>query len=239
MARRLGIVASVLVLLALGLYLAASAILGSAAVRAQIERQLSVRLGQPVRIASAGASIFPHVAVDLQDVSIGDPVAVHVAHLRVTTGLRGLLSRTVEHAQVQLADGRIVLPLPFAFAAEGPEPPTPSTGRGLTIASISVISLKNVVLVAGARTLELDIESSLVGDRLDVTSLAARAEKTRIKGRGVLASLSNMEGRFDVDANPLDLDEMIAIGSAMTGTSSRPGAAGPPHAGRIPRCISS
>ena len=220
MGRRLGIVAGVLALLGLGLYLAASAILGSGAVRAQLERQLAARLGQPVRIASAGASIFPHVAIDLRDVSIGDPAAVHVAHLRVTTGLRGLLARTVEDAEVQLADGRIVLPLPFALTPQEPATASSPPGGGLTIVSIKMISLKNVVLVARARTLRLDLESSLVGDRLDVTSLGARAEKTRLTGRGVLTSLSSMEGHFDVEANPLDLDEMIAIGSALTGASS-------------------
>ena len=221
MLRRLGIVAGVLALLALGLYLAASSILASDAVRAQIERQLASALGQPVRIASAGASIFPRVAVDLQDVSIGEPAAVHVAHLRVTTGLRGLLSRRVEDAEVQLADGRIVLPLPFAIESGDTSRAPGSTGGGVTIASIKVISLKNVTLVAGARTLQLDMESSLAGDRLDVTSLGARAEKTRIKGRGVLTSVSRMEGRFDAEASPLDLDEMIAIGSAMTAAPPR------------------
>lgn len=225
--RRLGIVAVVLAVLAVAVYVAATFLLASDAVRAQIERQISERFGQPVHIGSAAASIFPNVAVDLRDVSIGQPAAVHVAHLRVTTGLRALLSRTVADAEIQLSDGRIVLPLPFAIA--GQAPPAPSSGASLTIASIRVISLKDVVLVSGPRTLQVSLDSSLDGDRLDVRSFTARAEKTRITAHGTFSSLSRMDGRFEAQADPLDLDEMVAIASAMTSDAPSKGAAQPFH----------
>jgi uncharacterized protein involved in outer membrane biogenesis len=220
MRRRFAIAAAVVLLLAIGLYVAASMLLGSDAVRTQLERQLSDRFGQPVRIASASASIFPRVGVDLRDVNIGQS-AVHLAHLRVTTGLLALISRTVADAEVEAADGRIVLPLPFAVTGTSSSP-TASSATALTIQSVRVISLKDVVLAAGARTLVVDLASSLDGDRLDVKSLGLRAEKTRITAKGGVSSLSRMEGKFEAEATFLDLDEMVAIASAMT--SDTPGA---------------
>lgn len=213
--------AGLLAVLGLGLYLAARHVLASDLVRAQIEQQLSARFGQPVHIASADASIFPRIAVDLQNVTVGEPAAVHLAHVRVATGLRALFSRTIADAEVELRDGRIALPLPFALApAAAPSAGSSASASSLTIASIRLISLRNIALVAGAQSLRLDLESSLAGDRLDISSLTARAEKTRITGRGALTSLSRVEGRLDADADPLDLDEMIAIGSALTSDAS-------------------
>ena len=96
----LGIVA------ALGVYFAADRILASAAVRAEVERQLTARLGQPVAIASIRASLFPNVAVDLGDVTIGQPPALRFARIRVLTGFRALFGDTIDLREIAVSEGR-------------------------------------------------------------------------------------------------------------------------------------
>lgn len=217
MRRRIAIAAAIPAVLVLGLYVAVQYLLGSDAVRSQIERQVAARLGQPVHIASAGAWIYPRVGVDLRDVTIGDPVVVQLAHVRVATGLRALVSRTIAEAEVEISDGRVTLPLPFSLAPGSPAgAERPGPAASLTIQSIRVISIRNVSLVAGAQALRLDVESALTGDQLEISSLSARAAHTNVEAAGALSSLSRLEGHFDARADPLDLDEMIAIANAMT-----------------------
>jgi len=217
--RRIRVVAAVLVLgvLALAAYLFARAVLGTDLVRSAVEAQLAARLGQPVRIASAGASIFPRLALDLRDVSIGVPAVVQFGHARVVTGLRGLFSRTIADAEVVVSDGRIVLPAAFALvpAAAAPEARGAAPSAAFTVTSIAGISLRNVDLIAGERSLRVDLDSSVHGDRLDIRSLTARAKTTRLDASGALSSLTRFEGRLDAKTDRLDLDEMIATGAAM------------------------
>ena len=172
------IVVTVVVLLvaALGLYFAAGRLLGSDAVRVQIERQLSARLGQPVQIGSIGASFFPDIAVDLRDVTIGAPEAVKLGRVKVLTGLRAVFADVVDIREVAVFDARPV-----------------GTTQEVTF----------------------DFTGSVLGDRLNVNSLVMKGATTRIEGRGVLTSIANLEGAFDVTADLLDLNELIAIGAAL------------------------
>jgi AsmA protein len=89
-----------------------------------------------------------------------------------------------------------------------------------------MISLRDVALIGGNETLRVDLESSLEGDRLDIHQLTARAARTQLRGTGVVRSLSRLEADFDAAADPLDLDEVIAIGSAFTTTAPSAGSGG-------------
>ena len=89
-----------------GLYFAAQRILGSDLVRRQIEEQLTARLGQPVKVRSAAAKVFPGIAVDLGDVAIGEPEALRLERIRVFTGLRALFADTVDIRKVAVSNGR-------------------------------------------------------------------------------------------------------------------------------------
>src|SRR5689334_14523997 len=115
MRARLIAASAVLLLLAGGVYLLAQRALGGDVVRLQIEQQLSARLGQPVHVASASASVLPRIAVDLHDVTIGQPAAVQLGRVRIVTGLRGLISRRVENAAFIVESGQVAWPLPFAL----------------------------------------------------------------------------------------------------------------------------
>src|SRR3954447_24651600 len=90
----------------LAVYFGASHVLGSDAARLQIEHQLSKRLGQPVRIGSISAALFPDIAVDLRDVTVGEPEALKLGRVKVLTDLRALFADTIDIRDVVVVDGR-------------------------------------------------------------------------------------------------------------------------------------
>ena len=193
MRKWLTIAVVVLGLGALGIYLAADRVLASDAVRAQIEQQLTARLGQPVRIGSVRASLFPGIAVDLGDVAIGQPEALHLGRIKVLTGLRALFAETVDIKEIAVSAGRVI----------GVQPP-----------------------------FTFDLTASVLGDRLDVHSLLVNAPSTTITGRGTLTSIAKGQGAFDVRAERLDLNELMAIGAALAPSNQR--SAGGPSSAPLP-----
>lgn len=218
--KTLVVVLAVLTLILAGTFVAARAVLGSDLVRSSLEQQLSARLGQPVQIQSASAAVFPRVALDLGGVSIGQPAAVRVGRLRIVTGLRPLLSRTVSDAEVQIADGRVELPLRFPLALGANTPGAASGESAFRVASVRSLTGRDIVLAAGSRTVTVQFDSSVEGDRLDIQRLIAAAGSTRIQAAGQLTSISRLEGRLEASADSLDVDELIGVSSAFTATES-------------------
>jgi adhesin HecA-like repeat protein len=168
-------------------------------VRSTLETQLSARLGQPVHIGSAGASIIP-AALDLRDLSIGKPPAVRLARAQVMTGLRGLLSRRVEDAEIVLSDGQIAWPLPFALTPPRSTAAAPADSA-FTVASVRRITIRNVTIVTGLPPVVIDLDASLAGDRLEIARLAARSGSTRVEAKGAFESLSRVLARLEVTGN--------------------------------------
>jgi len=218
--RTLLVVATLLLLVAGGLYIAATRLLASDYARTALEQQLTAFLGQPVRIGALRAVIYPRVGVDLDTVSIGTPATATLAHVRLVTGLRALFSRTISDAELIVRNSRLELPLPAGLIPTNTSAGRPAAGPGLTIASVRVISLENVELVAPPHVMRVDLEGSLAGDRLDIQRLALRGSSTRIDGKGTLSNIERFEGRVDAHADPLALDELMAIASAFTSTAS-------------------
>jgi uncharacterized protein involved in outer membrane biogenesis len=196
MGKKLLIAGAVLLALAGIAYVAINRALGGDLVRATLEQQLAARLGQPVRIGSARAAIFPAVALDLRDIAIGKPPSVQLARARVVTGLRGLLSRRVDEAELILDDGQVTWPLPFALGSSQPaqEPAAPA----FTIGSVRRIVWRNITVVTGLPPVSIDLDASLAGDRFVVDRIAARSGSTRLEATGTFESLSRVEGRLDV-----------------------------------------
>jgi len=184
---------AILAVLAAGAYLVAQRALGGDLVRAQIEQQLSSRLGQPVHIASASAHVFPRVGVELHDFTIGQPAVVQAGSVRLVTGLRGLFSRRVENAAIVIENGRVAWPLPFAL---GGASASPGDSSSVTIASVRQIELRNVTIATALPPITIDLDASLSGDRVEITRLTARSDKNNLEASGALTSLARLEGRF-------------------------------------------
>ena len=227
-------VLAVVIVAGVALALYARSVLASENVRATLESQLTSYFGQPVRIGAAGASIFPRVALRLSDVAIGSPPTVIVEQVSISTGLRGLFSRRIEDAAVALANGRVVLPAALRLGNASDEASAP-TAAVVTIASVRTISLSNVEFIAGKTAMRFDMQSALTGDRLDVSQLSATSERTQLEATGALTSVSRMQGGFSVNADPLDLDELLALGSGFSSPLEAQGAIDPPASGATMR----
>ena len=219
MRRALLVVGILLLLLAGGVYFAATRVLTSDYARTTLEQQLSTAIGQPVHIGALSAAIYPRVAVDLDNVAIGSPTTVTLSRVRLVTGLRALFSRTISDAELIVRDSRLALPLPGNLLPTKTAANTEPAGSGLTIESVRVISLDNVELVAPPRVMRIDLRGSLTGDRLDVERLAMRGS-SKIDGKGTISSVARLEGNIEANADPLDLDELMAVASAFTSPSS-------------------
>jgi uncharacterized protein involved in outer membrane biogenesis len=223
MLRKLLAAAAVLVVLvAVAVVLLARGAIGTDTLRRALEAQLSSSLGQPVTIGRLGATYFPRVAIDLHDITIGEPSGATIAEVSLVTGLRSLLSRRVEDAELIVSNSRI--PLGVALGIVGATTsarPAQAGGAGLTVVSVKTLSFRHVEVVSPPYTLLIDLESALTGDRLDVSRLSAQSDKTRIDIHGVLTSIAQRRGTFTATANTLNLDELLAVVSAMASNSQR------------------
>ena len=216
--RRLVVAVGVLILLGgIGLAIFARSVLTGDNVRAAVAAQLASALGQPVTIGGLGASVYPRVTMDLTDVAIGSPARIELASVHLGTGLRGLLSRRVEHADVQVNGARITLPLPTlgqtaaASPGEAGDPP-------VEIVSIDEIVLRSVEVTSGDRILRGDLELVPRGGGVELRRVALSADGTELRMTGALTSLAPIEGQVDVTAESLDLDRAIAFLNDFTAT---------------------
>lgn len=215
-------VAVVLALLIAG-GLAARWLVDSEAVGSALERQASAAIGHPVSVGEVDWALSLQPRLVLSGIQIGDPAAITIDRLELTTGLRALLSKRVEGATIVVSGSRVTLPLPIAIGAEtagtadaAPEP-QPGGPPAFVVDSIDRIGFENIELVGGERSLRLDAESALAGDRLTISSLSLRSERTTVTGHGEIASLRAREGELTLIADPLDLDELLAVASALSG----------------------
>ena len=92
--------AILIVMLAAGVFFWARAGFQSDTVRLALADQLSKALGQPVKVGSISATIYPRLTVNLDAVAIGEPSRIQIKTLHVCTDFRALLSRRIEHDTV-------------------------------------------------------------------------------------------------------------------------------------------
>ena len=214
MRRKVLVALLALVLLLAGGYYLLQWLLVSDLMRTELERQLSAYLQQPVTIKSARAAIFPRVAIALDTVVVGAQQSIALEDVRIVTGLRPLLSRRVEQAEVRVRNGRLTLPLPFTLTPEvGPAVAEPT---GFALASIESIELRGITLVSGGQEWQVDADCAVTGDRLDVSQLTASGPTTRLKATGTLTSISGLQGQFTAQAEPLGVDELLAFGGGLS-----------------------
>lgn len=218
------------VALALGLY--ARSVLGSDRVRVALEQQLTSALGRPTTIGSAGASIFPRIALTLSDVRVGAAPDVHLDRAVVSTGLRGLFSRRVEEAEVSISGGRMTLGAAGAAAAgagratrtAAPGPAVPASADAtarpaFTVASVRAITVDDLQLLHDQTTMEVALRSSFDGQTLHVDRLTARTPHSSLDVSGRFDT-AGRQGAFEVTGDRADLDELLGLGAALAATAS-------------------
>ena len=221
--RKLLIAVLALLVLLAGSYYLLQWLLVSDVMRAELERQLSTYLQQPVTIKSARAAIFPRVALALDAVVVGAQQSISLGEVRIVTGLRPLLSRRVEQAEVRVRNGRLTLPLPFTLMPDlGPAVSEPAA---VALISIRSIELRGITLVSGGQEWLIDAESAVTGDRLDVSELTASGPTTKLRATGALTSISGLKGEFTAQADPLGVDELLAFGSGLSRSPTSGGSA--------------
>ena len=211
-------VALLLISVAGGVYFWAHTILASDTVRSAVESQLSAALGQPVRVGSMGATIFPRVTMTLNDVRIGEPARITAARLDVGTAFRALLSRRIEQGSITLAGARVELPLPRFAAASSAAAPESSSSAPVEIVSIDEISLDDVEVVSGGRTLRGNIELAVSGRRLDIRRADFTADDTPISVTGRIDDPAGPTGALSIRGASLDVLRLVAFASDFSGS---------------------
>ena len=234
MAKKLALaLVALLVLLAAGGYFLLRSLVSDESVRAQLSSRLTAALGQPVAIDRAHLVFSPKIGIELGGVRVGEPARLTFERVRLATGLRPLLRRRVEGAEVVVDGGLAELPLPPITLGGSPPagaaPAAPGQGGGLTIVSVDTIAFRNMRVMSGGHTVSLDLDTALMSDRLDVRRIAATSDGLQIEGTGSVADLSDPHAVFDLTASELDLDRIMAMLAAFAETA--PGQTPPPSVG--------
>jgi uncharacterized protein involved in outer membrane biogenesis len=229
----LGGVLGVFLVGSIGLFFWARSVLAHDGVRTEIAARLSQALGQPVSIGGIGATIYPRVTVNLDNLSIGPQANIRVSALGIGTDFRALLSRRIEHGSMRLTGARVQLPLPaFTSAVSGSLADAPPATRAapVEIVSIDEIVLSGVEIVSGGRTLRGDIELVPQGNGVLVRKVSLRADNANINITGRIADLSGPTGELSVKAGALDFSQLLAFVSDFSthaGLSAGPNPAAP------------
>jgi uncharacterized protein involved in outer membrane biogenesis len=227
------------IVLIAGLAIAIRVLLGGDRIKAAIEAQAAAALGQPVTIQTAVPRLFPRVSLDLRGITIGNAREVTIEQVRLATGFRALVQRRIQDAEIQVErsqiDVRWALALLAALVdANTVEAPAPAQSSAFAIDSIGAITLRNLALVAGKHTLNVDMDSSLTGgDRFVIDRLQGRSDRSDFRASGEFSSVSKRTGTFTVDAETLDLDGLLAFFAAATPAGGAQLASG--RAGKAPR----
>jgi uncharacterized protein involved in outer membrane biogenesis len=210
------VVGLIFAVLSIGLFFWARAVFTQDMVRTALAAQLSTALGQPVKVGSIGAGIYPRVTVNLGDVAIGDPARVRVQTLHVGTDFWALISRRIEHARLDLSGARIELPLPAFAIGSGGSAAQPTTKPPVELVSIDEIALRNVAIVSGGRTLTGDVEVVPEGSGAILKKIALRAENATVDVTGRLVTLSPPTGDVTIKAGALNFDQLLAFANAFS-----------------------
>jgi uncharacterized protein involved in outer membrane biogenesis len=228
-----------ILLLSIGLFLWVRAVFTEDNVRVALAEQLSKALGQPVKVGTITAAIYPRVTVNLGQVSIGEPARIQVKTLHVGADFGALLSRRIEHAKLELSGAHVELPLP-AFSIGGGSTSGSSSKAPVELVSIDAIVLRGVEIVSGGRMLTGDVEIVPEGKGLTLQKVRLMADKATIDVTGRITDLSGPVGDVAIKAGALNFDRLLAFANDFatgTGMGTGKAASSPqaralnPHAG--------
>ena len=203
-------------------------------VRAIVESQATAAFGTPVKIGGARVTVFPRLGLDLDQVEIGDPVQGRLDSVAIATGFALLVSRRIEEADLRLSGGHLDASVLGGLAALGAsstaDVPASGSGAPFVFVSIGSVRFRNVTLVAGPERIPVNMDASFANDRLDISSLTAQVGPSTLHVEGQLSSVSRREGHFDIRADSLPVDALIAaIGALSAGSAARDTSLAPPR----------
>ncbi len=141
-----------------------------------------------------------------------------------------MLSRRIEHASLEVTGAHIRLPLPpLALGGSGSAATEPTPGPNgpppVELVSIDEITLSDVQITSGGRTLRGDIEVVPRSDGgLDVRKVSLAADDTTIEITGTITDLSRPAGELALKAGSLDFDALMAFLSDFSTGASAPAA---------------
>ena len=185
--------------------------------RRALEEQATSWLGQPVRITSARAQLFPRPGIGLSGVEVGQPVLLTLSSVDLSTDLRALLNRRIEDASVVLSDSTIQMPLPFAIPeASASGKVEPAAAGGVEVVSVREISLRDIRIRSRGREVRLSADSSLNGTHLTLRRFAAESGSTSLQVEGEAELEPRVDAKLKARANKIDLDELLALADAFT-----------------------
>lgn len=225
MARTLGVVLAVILVVLVGAALVIRSRLSTENIKATLEAQASAALGQPVTVGTLSVRWFPRPGLTLDQVVVGTARTVTIGRLVVSTGLRRLLSRHVAEADILVERSHLDAPqlLALLTAPPGANQP-PSSGLPLSIDAIRSIALRDVSLTSGSRTVLVNADSAYAGNRLEIQRLDARSDITSLVASGAVTDLTRRTCELTIKARSLNLDELIEF---MAPFASQPGSASP------------
>lgn len=227
-------------ILVVGGAIAVRALLDPEHVRQTLERQASEALEQPVTIGRAEVAVWPRAGVRLTNLVVGDPAALTLTRIDVSTSLRALFDRRIQDAEIVVQDSELDLPLVLATldrlrspgrAPAGGGKPEGEGSMGVTLVNVRSLALGNVRLRAGSRSAVFNMQSSLDGDRLVIQSASVASDVTSLEATGTIESLANRKGRLSLAAESLDLDGLVAFAQEFARQAMPPPAAGTSGAG--------
>jgi AsmA-like protein len=221
--RFLLILVGVLLVLAAGLVIAFYQLMSGDTVRLALERQATSWLGQPVRIGSASARIFPRPGLTLHDVRAGEPVRLMLSDLRISTGLRPLWSHRIADAEIAVSNSRIDLPLPFTLPEAAPAGATQS--GGVQLESVRTIELRNITGASRGREITLSADASLSQGTLSLQRFTAVSGATTLEAHGNIRLSPRLDAEVEVNAAHVEVDDLIALADAFAPRTPRRGPA--------------
>lgn len=201
--------AALVLLLGVAVFIWARSVFAQDTVRSALAAQLSQALGQPVSIEGINASVYPRVTVTLTGVRIGEPARAEIQTLNVGTALGALFSRRIEQASLLLENARVDLPLPLPGLAA-------SEGHGdstspVQLVSIEDVTLRNVEIVSGGRTLRGDVEIGPRDGGYEIRRLVLSADDMSLEATGFISDPTGPVGELVVNAGALNFDQLLAF----------------------------
>ena len=193
-------------------------------IKSTLEVQASAAVGEPVHIGTLDVRWFPRPGLTLDNVTVGTVRSLSIDRMLLSTGLRPLLSGHIAEADIAVERSQLDAPRFFAVLTAPASKTEPQTHAvlPLTIDAIRSITLRDVALTSGRRTVLVNADLGYAPDGLTIRRLDARSNITQLTASGAITDLTRRAGHLIIDAASLDLDGLIEFMAPFGSGSAEP-----------------